>query len=66
LGAGFPIGSTNELEQVFGYLQDENSRKAAGESAAKYVQQRAGATQIIMKYLETENLLTQDYLSSER
>jgi 3-deoxy-D-manno-octulosonic-acid transferase len=51
---------------VFGYLQDENSRKAAGESAAKYVQQRAGATQIIMKYLETENLLTQDYLSSER
>jgi 3-deoxy-D-manno-octulosonic-acid transferase len=66
LGAGFSIGSTNELEQVFGYLQDENSRKAAGESAAKYVQQRAGATQIIMKYLETENLLTQDYLSSER
>lgn len=57
LGAAFAIANTTELEQVFGYLSAEDNRKTAGESAANYVQQRAGATQIIMKYIETEGLL---------
>lgn len=57
LGAAFAIENTAELEQVFGYLSAEDNRITAGESAANYVQQRAGATQIIMKYIETEGLL---------
>lgn len=57
LGAGFSIANTAELEQAFQYLQHPNNRKNAAEAALKYVQQRSGATQIIMKYLETERLL---------
>lgn len=57
LAAGFSIGNASELEQVFDHLQNPENRNTAGETAAKYVQQRAGATQIIMKYLETEGLL---------
>src|SRR5690606_33303496 len=57
LGAGFAIGSAEELQKVFEALLDEEKRKEAGHAAANYVQQRAGATQIIMKYLETEKLL---------
>ena len=57
LGAAFSIGNEKELEQVFTYLQGDDNRQTAGESAAKYVQQRAGATQIILKYIETEGLL---------
>src|SRR5690606_3789604 len=57
LGAGFSIGNKEELQKVFGHLMDTEKRKTAGEAAKKYVQQRSGATQIIMKYLETEKLL---------
>ncbi len=57
LGAGFSIGSGEELEKVFRALLDKERRKEAGEAAFSYVRQRAGATQIIMKYLETEKLL---------
>lgn len=57
LMAGFSITNYNELKQVFVSLQDEYFLKDASEAARKYVQQRAGATQIIMKYLETEKLL---------
>lgn len=60
LGAAFAIGDEAELEQAFSYLLLEENRKTAGEAAAKYVQQRAGATQIILKYIETEGLLVQD------
>ncbi|HMR17655.1 MAG TPA: glycosyltransferase N-terminal domain-containing protein [Sphingobacterium sp.] len=56
LGAGFAIGNIAELESVFDHLRDTANRKDAAEVATKYVQQRAGATQIIMKYLETEGL----------
>ncbi|MCA5004205.1 3-deoxy-D-manno-octulosonic acid transferase [Sphingobacterium bovistauri] len=55
--AGFSISNYEELKQVFDSLQEEQFLKEASESAKKYVQQRAGATQIIMKYLETERLL---------
>lgn len=58
LMAGYVISDYEELKAVFEALQDESRRFEAGTSAKKYVQQRAGATQIIMKYLETEKLLT--------
>ena len=57
LMAGFSISNYAELRSVFQELLLERSLIEAGESAKKYVQQRAGATQIIMKYLETEKLL---------
>lgn len=57
LMAGFSISNYEELKLVFDSLQDEKVLQEAGDSAKKYVQQRAGATQIIMKYLETERLL---------
>lgn len=57
LGAGFPISTQEELNQIFGALQDVNKLSIAGASAKKYVNTRSGATQIIMKYLETEKLI---------
>jgi 3-deoxy-D-manno-octulosonic-acid transferase len=57
LMAGFSISNYAELKQVFDSLKDQNFLQEASNSAKKYVQQRAGATQIIMKYLETEKLL---------
>lgn len=55
--AAFSIGNQDELNMIFADLQDENRRLECGESAKKYVQQNAGATQIIMKYLTTSKLL---------
>ncbi|MHC8947738.1 3-deoxy-D-manno-octulosonic acid transferase [Sphingobacterium hungaricum] len=57
LGAGFPFTKEKELMEIVQALQDQEKRKIAGDSAADYVQQRRGATQIIMKYIETENLI---------
>ncbi len=57
LGAGFSISNKEELQKVFVHLMGTEKRKTAGDAARKYVQQRSGATQIIMKYLETEKLL---------
>lgn len=57
LMGGFSISNYEELKQVFMSLLDESFLKKSGNAAKKYVQQRAGATQIIMKYLETEKLL---------
>lgn len=57
LMAGFSISNYTELKQVFDSLKDQNFLHEARNSAKNYVQQRAGATQIIMKYLETEKLL---------
>ena len=57
LGAGFSIGNQVELNEVFEALLADEKRLPAGTAAKNYVQQRAGATQIIMKYLETERLL---------
>lgn len=58
LMAGFSISSYEEFKLVFDSLQNSDFIKESGESASKYVKQRAGATQIIMKYLETEKLLS--------
>ncbi|GGH08414.1 3-deoxy-D-manno-octulosonic acid transferase [Sphingobacterium alkalisoli] len=57
LTAGFSIANYNDLQGVFRSLNEQERRKICGEAASAYVKQRAGATQIIMKYLETEKLL---------
>lgn len=57
LMAGFSISNYKQLKTVFGALQNKDKLQECGAAAKKYVQQRAGATQIIMKYLETEKLL---------
>lgn len=53
LGSGFPVGDADELHKVVAALSVEEKRGLAGEAARKYVREKAGATQIIMKYLET-------------
>jgi 3-deoxy-D-manno-octulosonic-acid transferase len=57
VGSGFPVENAKELQRVAQALSDEKKRIIAGEAAQKYVQEKAGATQIIMKYLETERLI---------
>lgn len=57
LGAGFSISKYQELEEVFTALQQSDKLLKSSLAAKNYVQQRSGATQIIMKYLETEKLL---------
>ncbi|WP_164109655.1 MULTISPECIES: 3-deoxy-D-manno-octulosonic acid transferase [Sphingobacterium] len=57
LMVGFSVSNYDELYQVCRILQDEGRRDAIGDAGIEYVKQRAGATQIIMKYLETEGLL---------
>lgn len=59
-GSGFPVKNAQELRQIMQMLTQEERRSAAGEAAQKYVRRKSGATQIIMKYLETEGLLSDD------
>ncbi|AIM35562.1 3-deoxy-D-manno-octulosonic acid transferase [Sphingobacterium sp. ML3W] len=56
-GAGFSIHNREELIKVFTCLQDNVKREYAGKQAKQYVQQHAGATAIIMKYLYSSKLL---------
>lgn len=55
--AGFSIRNQAELNMLFEELQDDAKRVEWGAAAKRYVQQNAGATQIIMKYLRTEKML---------
>lgn len=55
--AGFSISNQIELNAIFEELKNEDKRQEFGLAAKKYVQQNAGATQIIMKYLTTEKLV---------
>ncbi len=55
--AGFSILNQEDLDMVFAELQDDQKRTEFGMAAKRYVQQNAGATKIIMKYLTTEKLL---------
>jgi len=57
LGAGFSIANEKELNEVYQALSNSEKLLKASLAAKNYVQQRSGATQIIMKYLETEKLL---------
>ncbi len=51
-GSGFSISNSKELKSVFCTLQDQSTCQEAGKLARAYVLQKAGATQIIMKYLK--------------
>lgn len=55
--AGFSIHNQAELNMLFEELQDDAKRVEWGAAAKRYVQQNAGATQIIMKYVRTEKML---------
>ncbi|OYD46552.1 3-deoxy-D-manno-octulosonic acid transferase [Sphingobacterium cellulitidis] len=57
LGAGFSIANEKELIEVYQALSNSEKLLKPSLAAKNYVQQRSGATQIIMKYLETEKLL---------
>ncbi|MBD1424494.1 3-deoxy-D-manno-octulosonic acid transferase [Sphingobacterium arenae] len=57
IGSAFPVRNAKELERIVCALSDEEKRSMVGEAAQQYVQEKAGATQIIMKYLETEGLI---------
>lgn len=57
LGAGFSVSKASELQSIVTALSEPSKQQQAGQAAAKYVQEKAGATQIIMKYLATERLL---------
>ncbi len=57
IGAGFSISNEQELQDVYNALCISEKLVQASIAAKNYVQQRSGATQIIMKYLETEKLL---------
>jgi len=56
-GAGFSIGTAQQLGSVFDALQDDQKRLTAAKHAKDYVRQHAGATAIIMKYLVCKKLL---------
>lgn len=56
-GAGFSIQNQEELYNVFTCLQDSVKREYSGKQAKCFVQQHAGATAIIMKYLYSSKLL---------
>ena len=51
-GSGFSIANSKQLKNVFCRLQDQSACQEAGKLARAYVLQKAGATQIIMKYLK--------------
>lgn len=57
LSAGFSVANEKELNEVYQALSNSEKLLNASLAAKNYVQQRSGATQIIMKYLETEKLL---------
>lgn len=57
LGCGFSVGNAKKLQEVVKALSVEEKRVFAGAAARTYIQEKAGATQIIMKYLETEKLI---------
>lgn len=55
-GAGFSFVDSMGLMDFFGRLQNQSNRTEASKAARQYVQQKAGATPIIMKYLKNANL----------
>jgi len=55
-GGGFSFADIKGFMDVFERLQDQSKRVEAAKSARQYVQQKAGATPIIIKYLKNANL----------
>ncbi|WP_380903248.1 3-deoxy-D-manno-octulosonic acid transferase [Sphingobacterium suaedae] len=56
LGAAFSIDAAGALERLFTHFTSDRMQ-LAGAKAKTYVQEKAGATQIIMKYLESQRLI---------
>ncbi|HIY76466.1 MAG TPA: 3-deoxy-D-manno-octulosonic acid transferase [Candidatus Sphingobacterium stercorigallinarum] len=55
--AAFSIGNFEEFTAVFRALEQKDRWTTAGSAAWRYVQRNAGATQIIMKYLASKQLI---------
>lgn len=55
-GAGFSFTDMKGLMDIFDHLQDPLKQEEAANASRQYVQQKAGATPIIMKYLKNANL----------
>ena len=59
LGCGFSIKYSIEFNTCISKLQDETTRNTLGKIALKYIDQKAGASAIILKHLHP-------YLSNEK
>ncbi|MDE3249002.1 MAG: 3-deoxy-D-manno-octulosonic acid transferase, partial [Bacteroidota bacterium] len=58
-GAGFPIDNALELEsELTRLLENEEDYLMAAEAAAKYVKGNAGATSVVLRYIQENRLLT--------
>jgi 3-deoxy-D-manno-octulosonic-acid transferase len=58
-GAGYSISNAGELQTVVKlFLNDRNKMETAGISAKNYVEKNAGATTVIMDYIQRNRLLT--------
>src|SRR5690606_28693336 len=55
--AAFSIGNFGEVVAVFRAIEQKERWTTAGSAAWRYVQRNAGATQIIMKYFASEQLI---------
>jgi len=58
LGAGFSVSSSNELSELMATFANQDKLESVSCKAAEYVREKAGATQIIMKYLTSQRLLS--------
>ncbi|WP_437920516.1 3-deoxy-D-manno-octulosonic acid transferase [Sphingobacterium sp. LRF_L2] len=58
IGAGFSVGNVQEFRAVLHALTDPQKYSTSSVNARAYVQEKAGATQIVMKYLEAQQLLS--------
>lgn len=57
LGAGFSITKSTQLEELLTVFAVDQKYAYAAEKARAYVQEKSGATPIIMKYLQSQKLL---------
>ncbi len=56
-GASFSINNAQELEQQMSILQNQETRETLGRIAKEYITSKAGATSIILEYLEDKRLI---------
>ena len=56
-GASFSINNAQELEQRMSILQNQETRETLGRIAKEYITTMAGATSIILEYLEDKRLI---------
>lgn len=56
-GASFSINNAQELKQQMSILQNQETRETLGRIAKEYITSKAGATSIILEYLEDKRLI---------